>query len=46
MRIWPFNIYNVKDFKVKEVLCYEYFIVIIIINKIEPRVHGYPLTWR
>lgn len=46
MRIRPFNVYNVKDFKVKEVLCYKYFIVIIIINKLEPRIHRYLLKWR
>lgn len=38
MTIWPFNVYNVKDFKAKEVLCYKYFIVIIIVNTIEPSV--------
>lgn len=46
MRIWPFNVYNVKDFKAKEISCYKYFIVIIIINKIEPSVHRYLLKWR
>lgn len=46
MTIWPFNVYNVKDFKVKEVLCYKYFIVIITIKKIEPSICRYLLKWR
>lgn len=41
MTIWTFNVYNAKDFKVKEVLYYKYFIVIIIINKIEPSICRY-----
>lgn len=36
--VWPFSIYNIKDFKVKEVVCYKYFIVIIIISKIQPSI--------
>lgn len=43
MRIWPFNVYSVKDFKVKEVVCYKYFIVIIIINQIQPSICRYLL---
>lgn len=46
MTIWPFNVCNDKDFKVKAVLWYKYFIVIIIVNKIESSICRYLLKWR